>query len=91
VDYADTDAFVRDIREPEKTADDDKDAADAEGSDSSQDEEEAEEADTNAPEQGSVPGGGGSSIPSAGSGTPEADISTAIAPPAGGSASAAAP
>jgi hypothetical protein len=91
VDYADTDAFVRDIREPEKTADDDKDAADAEGSDSSQDEEEAEEADTDAPEQGSVPGGGGGSIPSAGSGTPEADISTATAPPAGGSASAAAP
>jgi hypothetical protein len=29
VDYADTDAFVRDIREPEKTADDAKDAADA--------------------------------------------------------------
>jgi hypothetical protein len=50
VDYADTDAFVRDIREPEKTADDDKDAADAEGSDSSQDEEEAEEAGTDAPE-----------------------------------------
>jgi hypothetical protein len=91
VDYPDTDAFVRDIREPEKTADDDKDAADAEGSDSSQDEEEAKEADTDAPEQGSVLGGGGSSIPSAGSDTPEADISTAIAPPAGGSASAAAP
>jgi hypothetical protein len=91
VDYADTEAFVRDIREPEKTADDAKDAADAEGSDSNQDEEEAEEAGTDAPEQGSVPGGGDGSIPSAGSGTPEADISTATAPPAGGSASAAAP
>jgi hypothetical protein len=88
VDYADTDAFVRDIREPEKTADD---AQDAEGSDSSQDEEEAEEADTDAPEQGSVPGGGDGSIPSAGSGTPEADISTATAPPAGGSTSTPAP
>jgi hypothetical protein len=31
--------------------------------------------------------GGDGSIPSAGSGTPEADISTAIAPPAGDSAS----
>jgi hypothetical protein len=91
VDYADTEAFVRDIREPEKTADDAKDAANAEGSDSSQDEEETEEASTDAPEQGSVPGGGDGSIPSAGSGTPEADISTATAPPAGGSASAAAP
>jgi hypothetical protein len=88
VDYADTDAFVRDIREPEKSADDAKDAADAEGSDSSQDEEEAEEAGTDAPEQGSVLGGGDGSIPSAGSGTPEVDISTATAPPAGGSASA---
>jgi hypothetical protein len=88
VDYADTDAFVRDIRKPEKTADDAKDATDAEGSDSSQDEEEAEEASTDAPEQGSVPGGGDGSIPSAGSGTPEADISTATAPPGGGSTSA---
>jgi hypothetical protein len=91
VDYANTDAFVRDIREPEKKEDDVKVAADAEGSDSSQDEEEADEADTEVPEQGSVPGGGDGSIPSAGSGTPEADISTAIAPPAGGSASAPAP
>jgi hypothetical protein len=91
VDYADTEAFVQDIREPEKMADDAKDAADAEGSDSSQDEEEAEEAGTDAPEQGSVPSGGDGSIPSAGSGTPEADISTATAPLAGGSASAAAP
>jgi hypothetical protein len=91
VDYADTEAFVRDIREPEKMADDAKDAADAEGSDSSQDKEEAEEAGTDAPEQGSVLGGGDGSIPSAGSGTPEADISTATAPPAGDSASAAAP
>jgi hypothetical protein len=91
VDYADTDAFVRDIRDPEKKEDDVKVAADAEGSDSSQDEEEAEEADTDVPEQGSVPGGGDVSIPSAGSGTPEADISTATAPPAGSSASAPAP
>jgi hypothetical protein len=87
VDYADTDAFVRDIREPEKK-DDPMASADAEGSDSSQDEEEAEEADTNALKQASVPGEGDGSIPSAGSGTPEADISTAIAPPAGGSTSA---
>jgi hypothetical protein len=50
VDYADTEAFVRDIREPEKKEDDAKDAADAEGSDSSQDEEEAEEANTKVPE-----------------------------------------
>jgi hypothetical protein len=88
VDYADTEVFVRDIREPEKTADDAKDAADAEGSDSSQDEEEPEEAGTDVPEQGSAPGGGYGSIPSAGSGIPEADISTATAPPAGGSTSA---
>jgi hypothetical protein len=46
VDYADTDAFVRDIREPKKKKDDAKAAADVEGSDSSQDEEEAEEAGT---------------------------------------------
>jgi hypothetical protein len=83
VDYADTKAFVRDIRQPEKK----DDAKDAEGSDSSQDEEEAEDADTEAPEQGSAPAGGDGSIPSTGSGTPEADISTATAPPAGGSAS----
>jgi hypothetical protein len=78
VDYADTEAFVWDIREPEKK----EDVADAEGSDSSQDEEEAEDVDTDAPGQGSAPAGGDSSIPSAGSGTPEADISTATAPPA---------
>jgi hypothetical protein len=90
VDYADTDAFVRDIREPEKKDDAGTSAA-AEGSDSSQDEDEAEEADTDVPEQASAPGGGDSSIPSAGSGTPEADTSTATAPPAGGSASATAP
>jgi hypothetical protein len=83
VDYADTEAFVRDIREPEKK----DDAEDAEGSDSSHDEEEAKDADTEAPVQGSAPAGGDGSNPSAGSGTPEADISTAIAPPAGGSAS----
>jgi hypothetical protein len=87
VDFADTEAFVRDIREPEKKDDDE----DAEGSDSSQDEEEAEDADTEAPEQGSTPAGGDGSIPSARSGTPEADISTATAPPAGGSTSTHAP
>jgi hypothetical protein len=87
VDYADTDAFVRDIHEPEKK-DDAKASADAEGSDSSQDEEEAEEAGTDTPEQGSAPGRGDGSIPSAGSSTPEADISTATAPPTSGSASA---
>jgi hypothetical protein len=83
VDYADTEAFVWDIREPEKK----DDIEDAEGSDSNQDEEEAEDADTEAPEQGSAPAGGDGSIPSAGSGTPKANISTATAPPAGGSAS----
>jgi hypothetical protein len=87
VDFADTGAFVRDIREPEKK----DDAEDAEGSDSSQDEEEAEDTDTEAPEQGSAPAGGDGSIPFAGSGTPEANISTAIAPPAGGFASTPAP
>jgi hypothetical protein len=91
VDYADTDAFVRDICEPEKKKDDVKIAADAKGSDSSQDEEEAEEAATEVLEQGSVPAGGDGSIPSAGSGTPEVDMSTATAPPAGGSASTPAP
>jgi hypothetical protein len=50
VDNADTEAFVRDIREPEKNEDDAKDATDAEGSDSSQDEEEAEEANAEVPE-----------------------------------------
>jgi hypothetical protein len=88
VDYTNTKAFVRDIRVPEKKEDDAKDAADAEGSDSSQDEEETEDAHTEAPEQGSAPAGGDGSIPSAGSGTPEADISTATASPTGGSASA---
>jgi hypothetical protein len=91
VDYADTDAFVRDICEPEKKEDDAKVAANAEGSDSSQDEEETEEAGTDVLEQGSVLGGGNGSIPSSGFGTPEADISTATAPPAGGPASAPAP
>jgi hypothetical protein len=87
VDYADTKAFVRDIREPKKK----DDAEDAEGSDSSQDEEEMEDAGdagVEAPEQGSAPAGGDGSIPSAGSSTPEADVSTATAPPAGGSTSA---
>jgi hypothetical protein len=87
VDYADTEAFVRDIREPEKKEDDAKDAADAEGFDSSQDKEEAEDANTEVLEQGFVPAGGAGFIPSAGSGTPEADVSTATAPSAGGSAS----
>jgi hypothetical protein len=87
VDFADTEAFVRDIREPEKEAY----AKDVEGSNSSQDEEEAEDADTEALEQGSAPAGGDGSIPSAGSGTPEADISTTTAPPGGGSASSPAP
>jgi hypothetical protein len=49
VDYADTDTFVWDIREPEKK-DDAGTSTDAEGSDSSQDEDEAEEADIDAPE-----------------------------------------
>jgi hypothetical protein len=87
VDYADTEVFVWDIREPKKK----DDAEDAEGSDSSQDEEETEDAGNagaEAPEQGSALAGGDGSIPSAGSGTPEADVSTATAPPAGGSASA---
>jgi hypothetical protein len=84
VDYANTEVFVWDIRQLEKK----DDAKDAEGSDSSQDEEEAEDADTEALEQGSAPAGGDGSIPSAGSRTPEADVSTATAPPSGGSASA---
>jgi hypothetical protein len=46
VDYADIEAFVRDIHEPEKK----DDTEDAEGSDSSQDEEEAEDVHTEAPE-----------------------------------------
>jgi hypothetical protein len=84
VDYADTEVFVWDIRQPEKK----DDAKDAEGSESSQDKEEAEDADTEAPEQGSALVGGDGSIPSTGSGTSEADISTATAPPTSGSASA---
>jgi hypothetical protein len=83
VDYADTEAFVWDIREPEKEAE----AEDVEGSDSSQDEEVAEDTNTEAPEQGSAPVRGDGYIPSTGSDTPEADTSTATAPPAGGSAS----
>jgi hypothetical protein len=87
VDYAHTKVFVRDIREPEKK----DDADNVEGSDSSQDEEETEDAGNagaEAPVQGYVPAEGDASIPSAGSGTPEADISMATTPPAGGSASA---
>jgi hypothetical protein len=87
VDYADTKAFVWDIREPEKEAK----AEDVEGSDSSQDEEEAEDTNIEAPEQGFAPAGGDGSIPSAGSGTPEADLSTVTAPSADGSASTSAP
>jgi hypothetical protein len=87
VDYANTEVFVWDIHEPEKK----DDAKDAEGSDSSQDKEEIENAgnaDVEAPAQRSAPTGGDASIPSAGSGTPDADVSTATAPPAGGSSSA---
>jgi hypothetical protein len=84
VDCADTEVFVWDIRVPEKK----DDIEDAEGSDSSQDEEETEDAGAEAPEQGSALAGGDASIPSAGSGTPEADVSTAIAPLVGGSAPA---
>jgi hypothetical protein len=84
VDYADTEVFVRDICVPEKK----DDAEDAEGSNSNQGEEETEDAGAEAPEQGSAPAGGDASIPSAGFGTPEADVSTVIAPSAGGSAPA---
>jgi hypothetical protein len=87
VDYANTEVFVRDIREPEKEAD----AEDAEGSDSSQDEEETKDAGNagiEAPAQRSASARGDASIPSAGSGTPDADVSTATAPPAGSSTSA---
>jgi hypothetical protein len=87
VDYANTEVFVRDIREPEKEAD----AEDVEGSDSSQDEEETKDAGNagvEAPAQQSAPSRGDASIPSAGSGTPDADVSTATAPPAGSSTSA---
>jgi hypothetical protein len=85
VDYANTEVFVQDIREPEKK----DDADDAEGSDSSQDEEETEDAGNvgvEAPAQRYALAGGDSSIPSVGSDTPDADVSTATAPPAGGSA-----
>jgi hypothetical protein len=87
VNYANTEVFVRDIREPEKK----DDSEDAESSDSNQDEEETEDAGNagaEALEQGPALAGGDASIPSAGSGTPEADVSTATAPPAGGSAPA---
>jgi hypothetical protein len=87
VDFAQTDIFMRDICELVKDAD----TADAKGSDSSQDEEENEDggnARTEAPEEQSTPAGGRASVPLAGSGTPDADISTATVPSAGGSASA---
>jgi hypothetical protein len=87
VDYANTEVFIQDIRELEKK----DDADDAEGSDSSQDEEETEDAGNSGVEasvQRSAPAGGAASIPSAGSGTPDADVSTATAPPVSGSASA---
>jgi hypothetical protein len=77
---------VRDIHEPAKDAD----AKDAEGSDSSQYEEETEDgsnARTDVLDERSALEGGGAS-PSAGSSTPDADISTAAAPSSGGSASA---
>jgi hypothetical protein len=86
VDYANTEVFVRDIRELEKD-----DAEDAEGSDSSQDKEETEDASNTGVEasaQRSAPAGGDASIPSAGSDALEADVSTATAPPASGSTSA---
>jgi hypothetical protein len=86
VDYANTKVFVWDIRESEKEAD----AEDAKGYYSSQDEEETKDADNasiEAPAQRSTPGGCDASIPSAGSGTSDDDISTATAPPAGGSTS----
>jgi hypothetical protein len=81
VDYANTEVFVWDIREPKKK----DDAEDAEGSDSSQDEEETEDAGVEASAQRSASTRGDASIPSAGSGTLEADVSTATAPPAGDS------
>jgi hypothetical protein len=87
MDYTHTEVFVQDIHELEKK----DNAKDAEGSDSNQDEEETEDvgnAGAKASEQGSTPAGGDASIPSTGSGTPEADVSTATAPPAGGSAPA---
>jgi hypothetical protein len=87
VDFTQTEVFVWDIREPAK----DVDAEDAEGSDSSQDEEESKDggnAGTDVPEERSAPAGGGASVPSIGSGTPDADVSTAIAPSAGSFASA---
>jgi hypothetical protein len=87
VDYANTEVFVRDIHEPEKK----DEAEDAEGSDSSQDEEETEDAGNTGDEaltQRSALAGGDASIPSTRSGTPDANVSTATAPPAGGSASA---
>jgi hypothetical protein len=86
VDFTQTEVFVRDIREPTKDAD----AEDAEGSDSSQDEEESKDggnAGTDVLEERSAPAGGGASVPSIRSGTPDADVSTAIAPSADSSAS----
>jgi hypothetical protein len=78
---------VHDICEPVKDAD----AEDAKGSDSSQDEEETKDkgnAGTDVLEEQSAPAGGGACVPSAGSGTPHADISTATTPSASNSASA---
>jgi hypothetical protein len=86
VDYANTEVFIWDIREPEKGTN----TEDAEGSDSSKDEEETEDvgnASVEALAQRSASAGGDASIPSAGSGTPNADISTDTAPPTGGSSS----
>jgi hypothetical protein len=86
VDYAHTKVFVQDIHEPDRDAD----AEDDEGSNSSQDEEEVEDggnAGTDALAQQSALAGGDASIPSAGSGTPDANVSTATAPFVGSSAS----
>jgi hypothetical protein len=87
VDYAQTEVFVHDIRGPAKDAD----AEDAKGSDSIHDEEETEDegnAGTDVLEEQSAPVGGGACVPSARSGTPHADISTATTPSASDSASA---
>jgi hypothetical protein len=83
VDYANTEVFVWDIRKPKKSTD----TEDTEGYDSSQDEEEGEDvgnAGIEAPARRSALAGGDASIPSVRSGTPNANVSTATAPPAGG-------
>jgi hypothetical protein len=85
VDYAQTDEFMLDIRQPVKDAN----AANAEGFDSSQDEDEAEDggdAEAEAPVQVSSLASGRTTAPSAGSGTPAADTSTGTALDVDGSA-----